>query len=178
MEIKDILSKVDHTNLKVDAREEDIKTLCDDAIKYKTASVCIPPSYVKFASNYIKSKESKETIHIEKGEPIYNIISVSINNILFLIKENSSSNDSNDNSKPKYFNLFSKNKSVKYDSTDYFFMTFKFRNLKKTNNDMTIVELDEDEDSDENMDKSFEKKISKESDLKSRNSDKFKEKNL
>ena len=126
----------------------------------------------------IKSKESKETIHIEKGEPIYNIISVSINNILFLIKENSSSNVSNDNSKPKYFNLFSKNKSVKYDSTDYFFMTFKFRNLKKTNNDMTIVELDEDEDSDENMDKSFEKKISKESDLKSKNSDKFKEKNI
>ena len=126
----------------------------------------------------IKSKESKETIHVEKGEPIYNIISVSINNILFLIKENSSSNVSNDNSKPKYFNLFSKNKSVKYDSTDYFFMTFKFRNLKKTNNDMTIVELDEDEDSDENMDKSFEKKISKESDLKSKNSDKFKEKNI
>ena len=43
---------------------------------------------------------------------------------------------------------------------------------------MTIVELDEDEDSDENMDKSFEKKISKESDLKSKNSDKFKEKNI
>ena len=69
MEIKDILSKVDHTNLKVDAREEDIKTLCDDAIKYKTASVCIPPSYVKFASDYIKSKESNVKVCTVIGFP-------------------------------------------------------------------------------------------------------------
>ena len=124
--------------------------------------------------NNIKSKESKETIHIEKGEPIYNMISVSINNILFLVKESTTSNDN----KPKYFNLFSKNKSEKYESTDYFFMTFKFRNMKKTNNDLTIIELDEDEDSDENIDKSFDKQISKESDIKSKNSDKFKEKNM
>ena len=124
-------------------------------------------------NNNIKQKESKETIHVEKGDPIYNIISVSINNILFLVKENSTSNDN----KAKYFNLFSKNKSAKYDSTDYFFMTFKFRNMKKTNNDLTIVELDEDEDSDD-IDKSFDKKISKESDMKSKNSDKFKEKNI
>ena len=52
-EIKAILSAVDHTNLKVDAVWEDIKELCDDGIKYGTASVCIPPAYVKRAKEYV-----------------------------------------------------------------------------------------------------------------------------
>jgi deoxyribose-phosphate aldolase len=44
---KQILSRVDHTLLKPFAPWTDIKTLCEEAIEYKTASVCIPPAYVK-----------------------------------------------------------------------------------------------------------------------------------
>ena len=54
MDKKDILSKVDHTLLKQGAVWEDIKVICDDAIKYNTASVCIPPSFVKQAKEYVK----------------------------------------------------------------------------------------------------------------------------
>ncbi|MCL2184565.1 MAG: deoxyribose-phosphate aldolase [Treponema sp.] len=43
---EEILSKVDHTLLKMTSSWEEIKTLCDEALLYKTASVCIPPSYV------------------------------------------------------------------------------------------------------------------------------------
>lgn len=43
----ELLNYVDHTLLKADASWEDIKILCEEAIKYKTASVCVPPSYVK-----------------------------------------------------------------------------------------------------------------------------------
>ncbi len=55
MDIKRILSTVDHTLLSVDATFTDIKQLCDDAIKYKTASVCIPPSFVQQAKAYVGS---------------------------------------------------------------------------------------------------------------------------
>ncbi len=44
MDINIILSSLDHTLLSVDATWDEIKTVCDDAIKYKTASVCIPPA--------------------------------------------------------------------------------------------------------------------------------------
>ena len=47
MDIKEILKHVDHTQLKAFATWEDIKKLCDEAIEYNTASVCIPPSYIK-----------------------------------------------------------------------------------------------------------------------------------
>lgn len=47
-----ILSTVDHTLLAVDATWEQIKAICDDGIKYGTASVCIPAAYVKQASEY------------------------------------------------------------------------------------------------------------------------------
>lgn len=47
MEIKEIVSHVDHTLLKAFASWEDIKVLCEEAIAYKTASVCIPPAYIK-----------------------------------------------------------------------------------------------------------------------------------
>lgn len=53
MDIKEILSKVDHTLLSQDATWENIKCICDDGIKYKTASVCIPASYVKHAKEYV-----------------------------------------------------------------------------------------------------------------------------
>ncbi len=53
MEIEKILSTCDHTLLHQDATFDDIKALCDDAIKYHTASVCIPPCYVKDAKAYV-----------------------------------------------------------------------------------------------------------------------------
>lgn len=56
MDIKNILSKVDHTLLSQCARWEEIKQICDDGIKYGTASVCIPPSYVKRAKEYVGDK--------------------------------------------------------------------------------------------------------------------------
>lgn len=52
MELSKILEKVDHTVLAVDARWADIQALCDDAIKYGTASVCIPPAFVAQAKAY------------------------------------------------------------------------------------------------------------------------------
>ena len=56
MDIKNILSHVDHTLLKQGATWADIKNLCDDAVKYSTASVCIPASYIKDASEYLGGK--------------------------------------------------------------------------------------------------------------------------
>ncbi|MCR5635774.1 MAG: deoxyribose-phosphate aldolase [Clostridiales bacterium] len=56
MELKEILCKVDHTLLTQTATWEDIKTICDDGVKYGTASVCIPASYVKKASEYLGDK--------------------------------------------------------------------------------------------------------------------------
>lgn len=56
MEISKILSMADHTQLSQTATWNDIKTLIDDAIEYKTASVCIPASYVKKAFEYAKGK--------------------------------------------------------------------------------------------------------------------------
>lgn len=53
MDIKDILSKVDHTLLNPKATWEEIKNICDDGMKYGTASVCIPPSFVKRAKEYV-----------------------------------------------------------------------------------------------------------------------------
>lgn len=44
---KEILQHVDHTQLKAFATWEDIKTLCDEAVEFGTASVCIPPCYIK-----------------------------------------------------------------------------------------------------------------------------------
>ena len=56
METSYILSKVDHTLLSVNAGESDIKKICDEAVKYKTASVCIPPCYVQKAKEYLNDK--------------------------------------------------------------------------------------------------------------------------
>ncbi|MDR0624392.1 MAG: deoxyribose-phosphate aldolase [Treponema sp.] len=44
---EEILSRIDHTLLKAVASWEEIRKLCDEAIRFKTAAVCIPPSYVK-----------------------------------------------------------------------------------------------------------------------------------
>ncbi len=56
MYIKEILSKVDHTVLSQGATWEDIKNLCDEGIEYSCASVCIPPSYVRKAKEYVQDK--------------------------------------------------------------------------------------------------------------------------
>ena len=53
MNNQDILALVDHTLLSQTATWEEIKTICDDAIHYQTASVCIPPSYVKAVKDYV-----------------------------------------------------------------------------------------------------------------------------
>lgn len=56
MDIKDILSKVDHTLLNPKATWDEIKNICDDGMKYSTASVCIPPSFVKRAKEYVGNR--------------------------------------------------------------------------------------------------------------------------
>lgn len=53
MDIKNILSHCDHTILSPAATIEDVKVALDDAIKYKTATACIPPYYVRFAKEYV-----------------------------------------------------------------------------------------------------------------------------
>lgn len=54
MSEEEILEHVDHTLLLQTATWEEIRQICDDAIQYQTASVCIPPSYVKQASEYVQ----------------------------------------------------------------------------------------------------------------------------
>ena len=49
MNKQEILGHIDHTLLKAFSTWDQIKALCDDAVEYKTASVCIPPSFVKQA---------------------------------------------------------------------------------------------------------------------------------
>ena len=56
MEMKEILSKVDHTLLSQTATWDEIRAICDDGMKYHTASVCIPASYVKQAADYVDGK--------------------------------------------------------------------------------------------------------------------------
>ena len=62
MEIKEILKHVDHTLLQQTATWEQIKEICDDAIKYQTASVCIPPSFVKKVKEYVGNKMAVCTV--------------------------------------------------------------------------------------------------------------------
>lgn len=54
MDSKTILSHVDHTLLKPEATWLQIKTLCDEAMEFGCATVCIPPSYVKEAVSYVQ----------------------------------------------------------------------------------------------------------------------------
>ena len=56
MNNSEILKHVDHTLLLQGATWEEIKQICDDAIKYETASVCIPPSYVRRAADYMQGR--------------------------------------------------------------------------------------------------------------------------
>ncbi len=56
MELKDILAKCDHTLLRQDCTSAEIMALCDQAIKYSCASVCIPPAHVAGAKRYVGDK--------------------------------------------------------------------------------------------------------------------------
>lgn len=56
MNTNEILSKVDHTLLLQPSTWEEIKVICDDAVTYGTASVCIPPCFVKQAKEYVGDK--------------------------------------------------------------------------------------------------------------------------
>lgn len=56
MNVNDILTHVDHTLLAQTSTWEQIKQICDDGMKYETASVCIPPSFVKQAKEYVGDK--------------------------------------------------------------------------------------------------------------------------
>lgn len=56
MEIKEILSMCDHTLLKQESTLNDIKALCDEAYKCQTATVCIPPCFVKAVKNYVENQ--------------------------------------------------------------------------------------------------------------------------
>ena len=56
MELSEILSKCDHTLLSQTATWAEIKSICDDGMKYHTASVCIPASYVRQAKEYVGDK--------------------------------------------------------------------------------------------------------------------------
>ena len=56
MELSEILAKCDHTLLAQTSTWEEIKAICDDGMKYKTASVCIPASFVRQAKQYVGDK--------------------------------------------------------------------------------------------------------------------------
>ena len=62
MDIINILSKVDHTLLSQDAAHAGIIKLCGEASEYNIASVCVPPSYVKTASDYLKGRTAVCTV--------------------------------------------------------------------------------------------------------------------
>ena len=53
MELSEILARCDHTLLSPTARWEEIRQICDEGIKYRTASVCIPAAYVRQARDYV-----------------------------------------------------------------------------------------------------------------------------
>lgn len=62
MEIRELLAVTDHTLLKPDATLAQIKTLCDEGVRFGTASVCIPPSFVRQAADYLDGRLSVCTV--------------------------------------------------------------------------------------------------------------------
>lgn len=56
MNVKEMVKHVDHTLLLQPSTWDEIRQICDDAVKYGTASVCIPPSYVRQAAEYMQGK--------------------------------------------------------------------------------------------------------------------------
>ena len=71
MNQQNILNKVDHTLLAQTATWDQIKEICDDAVTYQTASVCIPPAFVKRAAAYLGERITVCTvIGFPNGYPI------------------------------------------------------------------------------------------------------------
>ena len=62
MNTTEMLKHVDHTLLLPGATWDEIRQICDDAMEYETASVCIPPSYVRAASEYMQGKVAVCTV--------------------------------------------------------------------------------------------------------------------
>ena len=62
MDSREILRAVDHTLLAPTARWEEIRELCDDAVRYQTASVCIPAFYVRQAKEYVQERMAVCTV--------------------------------------------------------------------------------------------------------------------
>ena len=62
MQLRDLLRHVDHTLLRPDAAWPEIRNLCDDAAAYGTASVCIPPSFVRQAAAYLDGRTAVCTV--------------------------------------------------------------------------------------------------------------------
>lgn len=62
METEKILAAVDHTLLHPDSAWEEIRELCEDAMRYHTASVCIPPSFVRRAKEYVGERMAVCTV--------------------------------------------------------------------------------------------------------------------
>lgn len=86
-EIKEIMKKVDHTLLKPESKEEDIKKLCDEALKYETASVCIPPAFVKYVSDYLKGNSAGVKVCTVIGFPLgYNSTFVKVQETIDAVK--------------------------------------------------------------------------------------------
>ena len=56
MDIKELMRHVDHTLLLQPSTWAEIRQLCDDAVEYGAASVCIPPCYVKAAADYLQGR--------------------------------------------------------------------------------------------------------------------------
>lgn len=62
MNAGEVLKHVDHTLLQQTATWDEIRQICDEAMEYQTASICIPPSYVKQAADYVQGKVSVCTV--------------------------------------------------------------------------------------------------------------------
>lgn len=62
MDGKELVKHVDHTLLLQSSTWEEIRQICEDAVKYGTASVCIPPSYVKQAADYLQGRVAVCTV--------------------------------------------------------------------------------------------------------------------
>lgn len=59
---REILAHVDHTELMPTAKWEDIQSLCDTALFYNTASICIPPAYIARAKEYLQGRMKIDTV--------------------------------------------------------------------------------------------------------------------
>lgn len=87
MDKKKILSTVDHTLLSQTATWEDIKRICDEGMKYEVASICIPPSYIREAKNYVGDKLALCTVigfpngYMTKATKIYETMDAIANGV-------------------------------------------------------------------------------------------------